>query len=458
MDSTDAAVQRSATARVLPALVPNADEVVINDNGAWCWFQDERALVDPDAQLLVVGSVAAAEGPGGAERVGDLDVTVVDLATMTATVTVLHPGFEADDHDVPAFWRRSDGRWGAAYARHKTDDLSWFALSEPGDPTAWGEPRTFDWSELTGGRGVTYSNLHRLDGRLYWFARSINDDPSVLVSDDEGDSWAYSGKLFTRDKVGYVNSYTRYASDGGTRIDILGTDHHPRDYDNSIYHGYLAGGALRDSTGAVVDADPLDADAPNQDRLTTVIAAGTQLGGATLTHFWTTDIRRVGEEVAAVVTARANDPVGPMDYSDPEWHGRFTPIPDHRFVYARLSADGTWGVHHLALAGDGLLPHEQDYTGLAAIDPYDADTLYLSTAFDPRDGTPTRHHEIYRGHTADRGATWTWDPVTQDSEVENLRPIVAPGDPGRTPLLWFRGSMTASQHFDCEVVLRDLPR
>jgi hypothetical protein len=48
--------------------------------------------------------------------------------------------------------------------------------------------------------------------------------------------------------------------------------------------------------------------------------------------------------------------------------------------------------------------------------------------------------------------------VTEDSAADNLRPIVAPGDPTRIPLLWFRGEMTASQHYDCEIVLLDNPR
>ena len=48
--------------------------------------------------------------------------------------------------------------------------------------------------------------------------------------------------------------------------------------------------------------------------------------------------------------------------------------------------------------------------------------------------------------------------MTEDSETDNLRPIVAPGDPACVPLLWFRGGMTASQHYDCEIVLRDTPR
>ena len=86
-------------------------EYVINDNGAWCWFQDERAIVDPETQTLVVGSIAVAEGPGGEGRAGNVELTVVDLRSRTAHVVVLHEAFEADDHDVPALWRRADGRW-----------------------------------------------------------------------------------------------------------------------------------------------------------------------------------------------------------------------------------------------------------------------------------------------------------------------------------------------------------
>jgi hypothetical protein len=100
--------------------------------------------------------------------------------------------------------------------------------------------------------------------------------------------------------------------------------------------------------------------------------------------------------------------------------------------------------------------HENDYTGLVAIDPYDLDSLYVSTPIDPRDGAALKHHEIFHARLGDGGATWM--PVTENSTVDNLRPIVAPGDPARIPLLWFRGEMTASQHYACEVVLLDRPR
>ena len=426
-------------------------DLVVNDNGAWCWFQDERAIVDPDRNLLVVGSIAAAEGPGGADRAGNVELSVVDLVTGESTIVVLHPTLEVDDHDVPALWRRADGRWVAVYTRHKSDDFTRWRISEPGDPTRWGAESVFDWSEFTGGRGVTYSNLHALDGRLYCFARAVNDDPCALVSDDDGDTWSYAGKLFTRPKVGYVNGYTRYASTG-SRIDLITTDHHPRDFDNSIYHGVLEAGALRRSDGSVLDAAPLTGEAPSQAELTVVLPSGTDLGRGDLTHCWTTDIRRVGADLAAVMTARVDHPV-----SDAERFDRVRPVVDHRFVYGRLHGD-TWSIHPLADAGAGLLPHEQDYTGLVAIDPYDVDRVFVSTPIDPRDGVRTPHHELYEGRTADAGATWAWTAITTDSDVDNFRPIVAVGDPTRTPLLWFRGTMTASQHFRCEVVLRQLPR
>jgi hypothetical protein len=426
---------------------------VINDNGAWCWFQDERALVDPATRTLVVGSVAAPEGPGGEARSGTIELTVVDLDTGASDVVVLHERLENDDHDSPALWRRRDGRWLAVYTRHKSDDLTRWRVSDGPDPRGpWGPERTFDWSPHTGGAGVTYANLRAVGGRLYCFTRAVNDDQCALVSDDDGSTWTWAGKLFTRPKVGYVNGYTRYTTrpDGPDRIDVVTTDHHPRDFDNSIYHGYLADGALRRSDGSVLDRHPCDGDAPDQAGLTTVVAAGSVHGGVPITHCWTTDVRRAADgTVAMVVTGRHDSPEVAADAFE-----RFRPVTDHRFLYARLAPGGTWQVHHLALAGAGLLPHEQDYTGLASIDPEDLVSLVISTPIDPRDGTALAHHEIFRGRTDDGGATWAWTAVTQDSDVDNLRPILVPGDPDHRPLVWFRGQMTASQHYRCEVVLQ----
>lgn len=454
-----------------------ARTAVISDNGGWCWFQDERAVVDPTTGTLLLGAVASVGGADGDRRGGDVDLHLADLERLgepgaTTTVT-LHAGLESDDHDNPALWHRADGRWLAVYSRHKSDDLTRWRISESSDPTAWGPEQCFDWrtlfespqqaEALGGARGVTYQNLHRLDGVLYCFVRAINDDPCYLVSHDDGTSWEFGGRLLHREKVGYVNGYARYASGArlGTddRIDLIITEHHPRDYGTSIWHGYLAGGRLHRADGTAVGelgrgiADP----APRAEDLTCVLGNGTSLGGVALTHAWTTDLRRFADgTLVALMTARADDTAGTTtarhawDAPDHE----VDPI-DHRFVRAVLRpGSGQWEVAHLAEAGPQLFPHEEDYTGLATLDPEDPDSLWISTVVDPRSGASLAHHEIFHGHTADDGTSWTWTPVTEDSAVDNMRPIAVPGDPSRSVLAWYRGALRTSQEYDAEVVVQ----
>ncbi|MBT2585209.1 BNR-4 repeat-containing protein [Arthrobacter sp. ISL-95] len=425
------------------------DPVVVNSNGAWCWFQDERALIDPATNTLLVGSVAAPEGPGGAERGGNIEITTVNLGTGKSHVHVLHERLEADDHNAPALLIRPDGHYVAMYAKHKTDNYSrWRVSTKPHDASGWEPEQHFDWTELADGRGATYSNLHALsaEGRVYNFVRAINDDPTLMISEDDGGTWSYGGKLFTRPKIGYVNGYTRYVSNGTDRIDLITTDHHPRDYNNSIYHGYLQDDALHDAEGNVVSKPVIGSAGINQTALTTVFKAGTTLDGDTLAHGWTADLRRQGTELAAIVTCRANDVNGPLQRE------QRLDVDDHRLLYGRF--DGVrWELHPLAVAGPGLLPHEQDYTGLGAVDPNNLDRVYISAPVDPRTGETTPHYEIYRGLTADSGAGWTWEAITEGSAVDNLRPMVVPGDPSVHAVCWFRGSMISSQSYSTEVVL-----
>ena len=422
--------------------------VLLNNNGAWCWFQDERALVDPANSTLLVGSVAAPEGPGGESRGGNIEVAVLDLATGESTVHVLHEQLESDDHNAPALLIRPDGRYLAMYAKHKTDNYSrWRVSVRPHDATEWEAEQVFDWTELADGRGATYSNLHRLaaESRTYNFVRAVNDDPTLMVSDDDGSTWSYGGKLFTRPKVGYVNGYTRYSSNGTDRIDLITTDHHPRDFNNSIYHGYVQGDALHDAAGQVVSKPVIGSAGVSQVELTTIFAAGTELDGDVLTHGWTADLRRQGTQLAAIITCRANDVTGVLK------RVQQLDVDDHRLLYARFDGSA-WSLHPLAVAGPGYLPHEQDYTGLGAVDPYDLDHVYISASVDPRSGEPTKHYEIYSGRTADGGASWAWEAITADSAVDNVRPIVVPGDARVHALCWFRGSMRSSQAYETEIV------
>ncbi|MPY89072.1 MAG: hypothetical protein GEU99_14225 [Luteitalea sp.] len=178
------------------------DVIVFNDNGAWSWFSDERAIIDNGK--LIIGSVADASGAGGAARDGNVEVTTYDLASGQITRTVLHAGLEADDHDSPALVVLPDGRYLAMYAKHHKDTLSRYRISaQPGAATAWQAERTRDnrISTQPGAAAArqpertrdnrnrtTYSNLFRLsaEGRLYNFTRAAGFDPNVLTSHDDG--------------------------------------------------------------------------------------------------------------------------------------------------------------------------------------------------------------------------------------------------------------------------------
>lgn len=420
---------------------------LFNDNGAWCWYQDERVLVDDVSNTLLIASVACSAGVGGPARAGDVDVTTYHLDTGKSSRFVLHHNLLIeDDHNTAALLIRPDGRYLAMYTRHNEDRFSFCRVStRPHDATAWEPERTFDWTaahQTAGSKSkATYSNLHYLaaEKRTYNFARAINDDPSFLISADMGDTWTYGGKLLTEPKLGYVNGYTRYCSNGIDRIDFITTDHHPRDFNNNIYHGFIGGCKLHRSDGTVVDKNLFNNTGLPQQELTKIFTAGSIWNGEPMTRAWTMDIHtdRSGNPVA-LISCRANDV--------PE----NTNFEDHRFFYARFDGSA-WHVHQLAKAGARLWDFEQDYTGLGCLNPANTNELYISTPIDPRDGSALEFHEIFKGVTADGGATFAWTAITENSMMDNLRPTVPIWD-GGTAVLWFRGKMNTSQCYSTQIV------
>jgi hypothetical protein len=411
------------------------DMIVFNDNGAWSWFEDERAIVDTSAGKILVSSVANGSGSGGSARSGDVEVAALDLANGSVSRFTLSDALQADDHNSAALWIRPDGRYLAMYARHGSDSFSRYRIStNPGSITSWGAEQTFD-----NGAGTTYSNLHYLPndnggaGRLYNFTRSVGFDPNVLVSNNFGSNWSYGGRLLAEGTAS-DRPYLRYFSDG-QRIHLITTERHPRNFDNSIYHGYVDDGQLLNSTGMVKDANLFDASGVAPASLTPIFITGTQFSGTTMRRAWTIDVAiDEGGLPYAVFQARADDN-----------------NTDHRFFYARFNGTN-WAVHELAKAGGFLYAAEDDYTGLAALVPGDPNRLFISTKIDPRTNITMPRYEIFEGATDDGGASWTWAPITFNSTVDNLRPIIPDWDAEQTALLWMRGTYTTYTNYNLDIV------
>lgn len=412
---------------------------VFNDDGAWCWFQDERVLFHRGK--LIIGSVAA--GVHDPSRRGDVELLVYDAASGRKTLVELHDRLQLDDHNAPALLIRPDGRLLAVYARHGSENCFYYRLStDPHDPTRWGPVRRFVPSQSS---RITYSNLYYLSAekRIYNFFRGLDDSfkPSYAWSDDLGETWARGNILIRVPATFRHRPYVRYASDGRRTIHFFYTDGHPRNFDNSAYHIYYRGGYLRRSDGARIRSLFEGLKEP---------AEGTRIfAGDANNVAWVSDIHLDARGRPYVVYSVQKGGAG-LPEKD---HGS-----DHRYRYARW--DGKrWLDYEIAYAGTRLYPGEDDYTGNIALDPVDPDTVYISTNADPRTGTPLvsaadgrRHWEIFHGRTRDGGRSWEWTALTRDSARDNIRPIVPLPDPRYRAVLWLRGTYTSYTNYDLDIV------
>lgn len=403
------------------------------EDGGWCWYQDERVVVDTKAKKLVIGSLAFKSS-----RAGNAEATIYDLTagTKVGPTALGKPG--VDDHNTAAFAIRPDGGYAAVWAAHNLECKSYYSVY---NGTAWAAQKVFDWTSLGCGSAwhVTYNNLWYLGTDLVDFVRSVDTSPNDLISKDDGTSWSYSGRLTSTPQVGYVAGYYKYWGNNKDRVDFLATQAHPRDADTSLWHGYVQGGKVYNSAGTVIDATLADKDAKNVDAYTQVFKTGTSLNGVKLEHAWNHDIVRYDDGTVAILgQARVS--------------GTGSDSPEHVTFYGRW--DGTaWKLTYLVKTGPKLYADEQDYTGLSALHPDDPHTIYVSSIYDPSDDkTKTSKREIYQGITCDNGATWKWVPVTKGSTVDNIRPVVPKWDASHTALLWMRGTYTTAQNMTMNIV------
>lgn len=419
---------------------PPMDLITFKENGGWCWFQDERVMVDEGTMLI--GTVAGTTRAG--HDGGDIDLTAYTIATGAATTVELHDALEQDDHNVPSLLKRPDGRYLAAYSMHGTDNLFRYRITErAGAATAWGEEQTI---RLPGESGVTYTNLHHLaavggnEGRIYNFSRAKHFDPNWMYSDDGGATWTWGGPVLDWPD----RPYLKYASNGHDAVHLAATDGHPRVLDNNVYHGFIRGDTLYDSHGTALQALR---DGPLPRKSLTKVFDGDPHNVA-----WTTDLHLddAGHPVMGFSVQKDGASFKNSREDGPGW--------DHRYYYARF--DGTaWHVHEMGYGGTGLYPREADYTGLLAIDPNQPNVVFISSDVHPVTGLPNvsaaddeRHYEIFKGVTRDGGASWTWTPITENSEADHLRPVIPIWEGSRRAVLWQYGTFRTYTDYNTDIV------
>ena len=437
-------IQAVTVGQTEPDLV-KGNLIQFNDNGLWCWFQDERSIVDQYNEVIIVGADESQSGYGGPPRNGIVRAVVYDLQTGIPYKFILRTA-GCDDHNVPGFILRPDGKPLAIYSDHY-DNYNRYRIF---NGNSWSAEQRYDWSDMGGSNyTIAYNNLYYLsdEGRMYDFSRANNRAPNFIISDDMGNSWSWGGQLTTNTSSSYNKGYYKYWGNGVDRIDFIFTEQHPRDTLTSIYHGYIIDGKAYKSDGSLVDNDIRDTTfIPAYWDFTKVFSNGTTIGDKTMYRCWQSDLMRYDDgTIAAIITARSNQYIS-YGYPDTQIN------PPHDFVYCRY--DGTdWSYTYLGKAGYKFYPEEGDYVGLGALCPNDPNTIYISTPYDPRDSTiDLGVREIFKGESSDNGATWSWIPITENSTRDNVRPIVPDWDGKNSVLLWCRGTYFSAQSFDAAVV------
>lgn len=397
---------------------------VLAENGAWTWFNDERAVfVGP---YLYIGYVDTA---------GYSSMTAYPLeAGVDSSRWKLSSFQQVDDHNNPALLHLNDGRTLAAYAHHGSEPYwNWRFEDEDPERIAWSSEHRAEPLP----RGVTYNNLFQLnreDGRIYNFFRGINYNPTVMASDDGGRTWS-DPRHIIRSGEGGTRPYVKYVSDGEARIDLLYTQGHPRREKNDVYHLYYQNSALYESDGTLICR------VAESECLPVPFDAGTRIydaGEAGRAWVWDIEYADGGLPVAAYITAR-DSTVG----------------NDLRYRYARWESDeGAWSEQEIAHAGTHLYDGENHYAGGISIDPNHPSTVYLSADVHPETGnaTATGRYQMWRGTTADGGAAWIWERLTDSQSADNLRPFVPRGGGDHHAVLWLRGRYTTYTDFDTDVV------
>jgi hypothetical protein len=327
---------------------------------------------------------------------------------------------------------------------HGTENRIYYRLSvRPHDATDWQPEQVFVPSPST---HVTYSNLRLLSGenvprgRIYDFFRGYDNTakPSWMFSDDLGENWTMGGLLIDFQARRKQRPYVKYADDGRGTIHFAFTEGHPMEFDTGIYHAVYQAGQLCDSGGRPVR---LLTNGPIVPSEATRIFVGNSNNIAWI-HGLALDKQGRPRLVYTVQIGAAGVPKGKAGQ-------------DLRYRFARWDGS-TWHDAEIAFAGTTLYTGEDDYAGGICLHPDDPDTVFLSANVNPSTGKSPGRFEIYRGSTRDHGATWKWTPVTRDSPVDNLRPIVPSTGSKQTLLLWLRGQYRKYINYDLEVVLKRL--
>jgi len=379
-------------------------------DGAWTWFNDERAIIDDEN--IIIGSL---------DSQGVARVDVYNTKSKNRLAYPLSSWQSKDDHDNPALLKLNNGQLLACYAKHNREkQWYWRIADKTKNWYCWLPEKIF----VTPAK-ATYCNLIQLSGennRIYNFSRIIGWNPNIQYSDNNAQSW-YEPFVLIKSGDDKTRPYVKYADNGIDRIDLLYTDGHPLNMPiNNVYHLYYKGGNFYTTNETKIKSMGQVKESPLLPSDGTLIYDGNTEGRGWV---WDLEYDKQGNPIATFINS-ADHEIG----------------NDLRYRYARWNPlKKQWDQQQIAFAGKRLYESQNHYAGGITIDPEDVNTVFISCNVDPRTGNPnkTGRYQVFQGKTLDANKTWDWKQLTFNTDVDNLRPFVPHNHKHKICVIWFQG-------------------
>jgi hypothetical protein len=413
----------------------DASAVTSLGQGGWCWFQSPRAVIGPNDRLWYGSSVG-----GYGARAGDVEVTAVDLGSGRVAERQVLGRTRVDDHSSPSVLMVGGDRPQVAWSTHARSN--WIEIGTAGGAL---QRITRPESMVSPGRGVSYASAHLVGGEHWMLYRGEQFSWNLLTSPD-GRKWTARGLVVGPPPGGHRPYVVAYSD--GTRLHLLATEGNPTEYRGTgvRYATIDADLTIRHNDGRYLGVVGRPSGIASWSQL---YAGRIGSAEATDTDAWIADLAVIDYRPTAILSVRDPWP------STGHRVGKYR----HRYLWARQRNSGEWTVEHLAWAGSELYAGQPDYTGLGALDASNPQRVVISTDVHPVTGVPLRssadgrvHRELWEGYRPREGA-WTWQALTANSAVDNLRPVIAAGH-GQKALLWMRGTYRHWTDFDTSIALR----
>jgi len=392
----------------------HAKTKTLTTDGAWCWFQDPRAVY-LNNQLFA----------GWMTHDGKLIIGSYDPKSGDKKTFVLEEDWDVDDHNTLSILTLPNNHLMVFYARHNKVGLYCRTTQNPADITKWQDEVTVSDTDR-----ITYSHpAYLADEALYFVVwRGPTWKPTFATSKD-GIHWSESHILVQEEgrEASNIRPYLKAVSDNKSTVHFAFNDGHPRNEPtNSVYY-------IKYEKGKFYRAD------------------GTQIGtieNLPIAHSKSDVVydAKPTQKRAWIWDIALNKNGSPVLV--------YTSIPtvtEHHYHYAIHTPQG-WQTHHITPGGkwfpqtpNGEQERETEYSGGISLNHADPSTVYLSRPINDI-------FEIERWQTSDGGTTWTSQAITKNATQLNVRPVIPRNYPAnKIGVLWMSGTYIHYTDYHTEI-------